>query len=63
MRIHYLLFTFLLVLLSPLAAFSQKVNRPLICRRKGGKCYPRSCPDTTHPIGNCAVFFKCCNRQ
>ncbi|XP_021009845.1 beta-defensin 3-like [Mus caroli] len=62
MRIHCLLFTFLLVLLSPLAAFSQKINNTVSCLRKGGKCWNWFIGNT-HQIGSCGVpFLKCCKR-
>ncbi|NP_694748.3 beta-defensin 8 precursor [Mus musculus] len=59
MRIHYLLFTFLLVLLSPLAAFSQKINDPVTYIRNGGICQYR-CIGLRHKIGTCGSPFKCC---
>ncbi|EDL22235.1 beta-defensin 3 precursor [Mus musculus] len=63
MRIHYLLFAFLLVLLSPPAAFSKKINNPVSCLRKGGRCWNR-CIGNTRQIGSCGVpFLKCCKRK
>ncbi|XP_021074308.1 beta-defensin 8-like [Mus pahari] len=61
MRIHYLLFAFLLVLLSPLASFRLNDNNRHICHMQGGSCH-RRCFFPTHQIGMCTSVFKCCKR-
>ncbi|XP_021044768.1 beta-defensin 8-like [Mus pahari] len=61
MRIHYLLFAFLLLLLSPHAAFSLQAHNPRTCYMQGGSCH-RRCNVLTHQIGMCTSFFKCCKR-
>ncbi|XP_021074300.1 beta-defensin 3-like [Mus pahari] len=60
MRIHYLLFAFLLVLLSPLAA-KKKNNNPVSSFRKGRYCWDQ-CIGNTPQIGICTGFLKCCKR-
>ncbi|XP_021075439.1 beta-defensin 4-like [Mus pahari] len=60
MRIHYLLFAFLLVLLSPLAAFTQNINNPIACMRNGGICWG-PCATGFQRIGNCGhLKVRCC---
>nr|AAG10514.1 beta-defensin 4 variant [Mus musculus] len=60
MRIHYLLFTFLPVLLSPLAAFTQIINNPITCMTNGAICWG-PCPTAFRQIGNCGHFkVRCC---
>ncbi|XP_028617529.1 beta-defensin 4-like [Grammomys surdaster] len=60
MRIHYLLFSFLLLLMSPLAAFTQSINNPITCMTKGGICWG-PCARGFRQIGNCGhAKVRCC---
>ncbi|XP_031198498.1 beta-defensin 4-like [Mastomys coucha] len=61
MRIHYLLFAFLLVLLSPLAAFTQVINDPIKCLINGGICWGPCKIGYRQQIGHCGLRkFRCC---
>ncbi|XP_021009875.1 beta-defensin 6-like [Mus caroli] len=63
MRIHYLLFAFLLVLLTYLPAFSQLINSPVTCMRHLGSCQ-RSCYGGFRPVGHCGhPKIRCCHRE
>nr|NP_001032637.1 beta-defensin 3 precursor [Rattus norvegicus]Q32ZI4.1 RecName: Full=Beta-defensin 3; Short=BD-3; AltName: Full=Defensin, beta 3; Flags: Precursor [Rattus norvegicus]AAT51878.1 beta-defensin 3 [Rattus norvegicus] len=63
MRIHYLLFSFLLVLLSPLSAFSKKVYNAVSCMTNGGICWLK-CSGTFREIGSCGTRqLKCCKKK
>ncbi|XP_032775036.1 beta-defensin 4 [Rattus rattus] len=63
MRIHYLLFSFLLVLLSPLSAFTQSVNNPITCLTKGGMCWG-PCTGGFRQIGTCGLpRVRCCKKK
>ncbi|XP_034376729.1 beta-defensin 3-like [Arvicanthis niloticus] len=63
MRIHYLLFVFFVVLLSPLAAFSRKINNPVSCLRNGGVCWGQ-CTGNSRQIGSCGLpRLKCCKKK
>ncbi|XP_031198500.1 beta-defensin 4-like [Mastomys coucha] len=64
MRIHYLLFAFLLVLLSPLAAFTKKINNPVSCMFNGGICWRASCARGDKLIGSCGLpKVRCCKKK
>uniref|UniRef100_A0A8C6G3S7 Beta-defensin-like domain-containing protein n=1 Tax=Mus spicilegus TaxID=10103 RepID=A0A8C6G3S7_MUSSI len=52
MRIHYLLFAFLLVLLSPYAAFTVLINNLLTCIANRGFCL-HSCIRGFQLAGHC----------
>ncbi|XP_031247075.1 beta-defensin 5-like [Mastomys coucha] len=61
MRIHYLLFTFLLVLLSPLGAFTQSRRA---CVARGGTCRQRKCPGPWQDTGSCeSRNVRCCKKS
>nr|AAG49340.1 defensin beta 5 [Mus musculus] len=64
MRIHYLLFAFLLVLLCPLASdFSKTINNPVSCCMIGGICR-YLCKGNILQNGNCGVTsLNCCKRK
>ncbi|NP_001032638.1 beta-defensin 5 precursor [Rattus norvegicus] len=63
MRIHYLLFSFLLVLLSPLSVFTQSINNPVSCVTHGGICWGR-CPGSFRQIGTCGLGkVRCCKKK
>ncbi|EDL22233.1 beta-defensin 6 precursor [Mus musculus] len=63
MKIHYLLFAFILVMLSPLAAFSQLINSPVTCMSYGGSCQ-RSCNGGFRLGGHCGhPKIRCCRRK
>ncbi|XP_036022785.1 beta-defensin 4-like [Onychomys torridus] len=62
MRIHYLLFTFLLVLLSPLTAFTQRIKNPITCITNGGICWG-ACGKGFRQIGSCGLpRVRCCKK-
>uniref|UniRef100_A0A8C8W720 Beta-defensin 4-like n=1 Tax=Peromyscus maniculatus bairdii TaxID=230844 RepID=A0A8C8W720_PERMB len=59
MRIHYLLFMFLLVLLSPHAAFTQRIKNPVSCLTNGGICWCMG----FRQIGTCGLpKVRCCKK-
>ncbi|XP_073911394.1 beta-defensin 4-like isoform X2 [Castor canadensis] len=62
MRIHYL-FTFLLGLLLPLAAFTQNVRNPVSCIANGGICWG-ACRGNFKQIGTCGLpKVRCCKKK
>ncbi|XP_052018165.1 beta-defensin 4-like [Apodemus sylvaticus] len=63
MRIHYLLFPFLLVLLSPLGAFTKRINNPVTCVTNGGVCWG-ACISGFKQIGSCGLpKVRCCKKK
>ncbi|XP_069872921.1 beta-defensin 3-like [Dipodomys merriami] len=63
MRIHYLLFAFLLLLLLPPAAFSQSIRNPFSCFWNKGICW-KTCSGRRQQIGSCGIpGVRCCRRR
>ncbi|XP_075396105.1 defensin beta 4A-like [Tenrec ecaudatus] len=62
MRLHYLLFAFLLVFLLPAPGFAQRIRNPVSCLRNKGFCHPIRCPSVAKTIGSCAPGLKCCRK-
>nr|XP_004673001.1 beta-defensin 4 [Jaculus jaculus] len=61
MRIHYLFFTFLLVLLGPLSA--QGISNPFTCFKNRGLCWGK-CRGNWQQIGTCGIpGLKCCRKR
>ncbi|XP_032775037.1 beta-defensin 4-like [Rattus rattus] len=63
MRIHYLLLSFLLVLLSPLSVFTRRINNPFTCAHNGGICWG-PCTGSFRQIGTCGLpRIRCCRQK
>ncbi|XP_038180565.1 beta-defensin 14-like [Arvicola amphibius] len=66
MRLHYLLFAFLVLFLVPAPgdAFIQKNLRKIYCKIRGGRCALFSCLTTEEQIGRCSKRGrKCCRKK
>ncbi|ERE87750.1 beta-defensin 14 [Cricetulus griseus] len=66
MRLHYLLFAFLILFLVPAPgnAFIQRTIQKLFCRLRGGRCALFSCLAREEQIGQCSSRGrKCCRTK
>ncbi|XP_036065263.1 beta-defensin 14-like [Onychomys torridus] len=66
MRLHYLLFVFLILFLVPAPGdgFIEKTLRKYFCRKRGGRCAMISCLTTEEQIGKCSQRGrKCCRKK
>ncbi|EDL22231.1 beta-defensin 14 isoform X1 [Mus musculus] len=66
MRLHYLLFVFLILFLVPAPgdAFLPKTLRKFFCRIRGGRCAVLNCLGKEEQIGRCSNSGrKCCRKK
>nr|CCN25655.1 As-beta-defensin-4 [Apalone spinifera] len=61
MKILYLLFAALFLMMQAGVEGRCTPRSILRCRLKGGWCYPRQCPYFRRRIGQCCTRHTCCN--
>nr|AJW76450.1 beta-defensin 1 [Chrysolophus pictus] len=60
MRIVYLLFPFILLLVQGAAGSSQALGKRKDCLRRNGFCAFLKCPSLSLVTGKCSTFQLCC---
>uniref|UniRef100_A0A8C3I5E0 Beta-defensin-like domain-containing protein n=1 Tax=Chrysemys picta bellii TaxID=8478 RepID=A0A8C3I5E0_CHRPI len=62
MKILYLLFAVLFLVLQSIPGFTCSPGATMRCLQNGGRCYPWQCPPNTYNIGRCCPWRLCCRR-